>query len=134
MQYDHTSALKHLENTFGLDPLSARISAANDLSDCIDMERLAAGDWAEPVQMPQFEFEHESGGEITAVSVGGERWPYTKSICAPGLSGFRTQCAVNDVAIKRPDIFKGFDLRDSEGAYLDSIHRFLIKNQGKVGS
>jgi phospholipase C len=134
VQYDHTSALKHLQNEFDLDPLTARVDAANDLSDCIDMERLAAGDWAEPVQMPQFEFEHDSTGEITAVSVGGERWPYTKSICAPGISGFRTQCAVNDVAIKRPDIFKGFDLRDSEGAYLDSIHRFLIKNQGKVGS
>jgi hypothetical protein len=135
VQYDHTSALKHLQNAFELDPLTARVTAANDLSDCIDMERLAAGDWAEPVSLPKFEFEHEpSSGEVTAVTVGGERWPYTKSICAPGVSGFRTDCAVNGVAIQRPEIFKGFDLRDSEGAYLDSIQRFLVANQGKLGS
>ena len=137
VQYDHTSALKHLQNAFELDPLTARVTAANDLTDCIDMERLKAGDWAKPAQMPQFtfEYEHEAGtGEIAAVTVDGERWPYTKSICAPGLSGFRTQCPVNDVAIQRPEVFKGFDLRDSEGAYIDSIHRFLIENQGKIGS
>jgi phospholipase C len=134
VHYDHTSALKHLQNVFDLDPLTARVDAANDLSDCIDLERLAAGDWAPPVQMPQFEFEHDSTGEITAVTVGGERWPYTKSICAPGISGFRTECPVNSVALQRPEMFEGFDLRDSEGAYIDSIHRFLAANQGKLGS
>jgi phospholipase C len=135
VQYDHTSALKHLQNAFGLDPLTARVTAANDLMDCIDMERLAAGDWAEPIQLPAFEFEHDgTTGDVTAVTVGGERWPYTKSICAPGLSGFRTDCAVNGVAIQRPEYFKGFDLRDSEDNYLDSIQRFLIENQGKIGS
>ena len=69
------------------------------------------------------------GGSVT---VDGVTWPYTKSICAPGLSGFRTQCAVNKVAIEHPEVFKGFDLRDSEGHYVDSIHRFLIENQGKL--
>jgi phospholipase C len=134
VQYDHTSALKHLQNVFELDPLTARVDAANDLSDCIDMERLAAGDWAPPVQMPKFEFEHDATGEITAVTVAGERWPYTKAICAPGVSGFRADCPVNNAAIQRPEIFEGFDLRDSEGAYIDSIHRFLTKNQDTVGS
>lgn len=134
VQYDHTSALKQLQNAFDLEPLTARMAAANDLSDCIDMERLAAGDWAEPVKLPQFEFDHDGAGEITAVSVNGETWPYTKSICAPQVSGFRTKCAVNEVAIKRPEVFEGFDLRGSEEAYIDSIHRYLVKNQGKVGS
>jgi phospholipase C len=137
VQYDHTSALKHLQNAFELDPLTARVTAANDLSDCIDMDRLAAGDWAKPAQMPQFafEYEHEAGsGEIAAVTVNGERWPYTKSICAPGLSGFRTQCPVNNLAVQHPEIFEGFDLRGSEDAYIQSIHRFLIENQGKIGS
>jgi phospholipase C len=138
VQYDHTSALKHLQNHFELDPLTARIDAATDLTDCIDMDRLQRGDWAEPIQMPQFAFEHGGGGEITAVTVGGETWPYTKSICAPGVSGFRTTgdrsgCAINDVANKRPEFFKGFDLRGkSEELYLESIHRFLDENQGRI--
>jgi phospholipase C len=134
VQYDHTSALKHLQNAFDLDPLSARVDAATDLTDCIDMERLKAGNWAEPIQMPQFTFEHAANGDITSVAVGGETWPYTKSICAPGLSGFRTHCPVNDAANKSPEMFKGFDLRGSEDQYLDSIHRFLAENQGKIKS
>ena len=43
VEYDHTSALKHLQTAFGLEPLNERMNAANDLTDCIDMERLAAG-------------------------------------------------------------------------------------------
>ncbi|HWU89498.1 MAG TPA: alkaline phosphatase family protein, partial [Kofleriaceae bacterium] len=43
VQYDHTSALRHLQTTFGLDSLTARVDAANDLTDCIDLDRLARG-------------------------------------------------------------------------------------------
>jgi phospholipase C len=50
--YDHTSALKHLTNAFSLESLNARVDAANDLTDCIDMDRLAKGDWAEPIELP----------------------------------------------------------------------------------
>jgi phospholipase C len=135
VQYNHTSALKHLQNVFDLDPLTARVTAANDLTDCIDMERLSRGEWAEPIDLPAFEFEHDpSSSEITAVTVAGERWPYTKEICAPGISGFRANCPMNDLANKYPEMFKGFDLRDSEGSYVDSIHRFLSENQGKIRS
>jgi len=49
---DHTSALKHLENVFGLEPLTARSSAAADLSELIDDARLAAGDAAAPIALP----------------------------------------------------------------------------------
>ena len=52
VQYDHTSALKHLQNHFGLEPLNERMNIANDLMDCIDMDRLAAGDPADPVTLP----------------------------------------------------------------------------------
>jgi len=52
VQYDHTSVLKHLQNEYGLPPLTARSSAANDLIDCIDLERLAAGDPAAPIALP----------------------------------------------------------------------------------
>jgi phospholipase C len=41
--YDHASVLKHIETMFGLEPLTARDAAANDLSDAIDQARLAAG-------------------------------------------------------------------------------------------
>jgi phospholipase C len=50
--YDHTSALKHLTNAFSLESLNARVDAANDLTDCIDMDRLAKGDWADPIELP----------------------------------------------------------------------------------
>jgi hypothetical protein len=50
--YDHTSALKHLTNAFSLESLNARVDAANDLTDCIDMDRLAKGEWAEPIELP----------------------------------------------------------------------------------
>ncbi|HSD88358.1 MAG TPA: alkaline phosphatase family protein, partial [Kofleriaceae bacterium] len=50
--YDHTSALKHLQNAFELEPLNVRMNAANDLTDCIDMDRLMRGDPAPPVEIP----------------------------------------------------------------------------------
>ncbi|MBP6633699.1 MAG: phosphoesterase [Kofleriaceae bacterium] len=56
--YDHTSVLKHIEVTHGLDPLNARVSAANDLSDLIDQERLATFDWAEPLALPPIELDY----------------------------------------------------------------------------
>lgn len=57
VQYDHTSVMKHLENLFGLEPLTARDAAANDLSDVIDTDRLAAGDAAAPIQLPPIEID-----------------------------------------------------------------------------
>jgi phospholipase C len=57
VQRDHTSALRHLEGMFGLAPLTARSSAANDLSELIDTERLAAGDAADPIQIPVVDVE-----------------------------------------------------------------------------
>ena len=57
VQYDHTSALKHLENHFGLNPLTARSSAANDLADAIDFERLEANRPAAPITLPAVEID-----------------------------------------------------------------------------
>jgi phospholipase C len=50
--YDHTSVLKHIENMFGLAPLTARDAAASDLSDAIDQARLAAGTPEPPIELP----------------------------------------------------------------------------------
>jgi phospholipase C len=49
---DHTSALKHLEGMFGTQPLTARSSAATDLSELLDMDRLASGQPAAPIEIP----------------------------------------------------------------------------------
>lgn len=73
--YDHTSALKHIQTTFGLESINVRIDAANDLSDCIDMDRLAAGDWAEPADIPL---------------VDREEWPYMDARCKSNEGGFKT--------------------------------------------
>jgi phospholipase C len=67
VQYDHTSVLKHLQTTFGLAPLTARIDAANDLLDCIDLERLAAGTPAPPIALPEIDI---------------EEWPYRDASCS----------------------------------------------------
>jgi phospholipase C len=52
VQHEHTSALKQLQVMFGLEPLTARVDAANDLLDCIDLDRLAKGRWAPPIEIP----------------------------------------------------------------------------------
>jgi phospholipase C len=52
---DHTSALRHVETLFGTAPLGARTSAANDLSELIDEERLARGAPSSPVELPAFD-------------------------------------------------------------------------------
>ena len=53
VEYDHTSALKHLQNQFQLETLNERMNVANDLMDCIDLDRLEAGDPADPITLPK---------------------------------------------------------------------------------
>jgi phospholipase C len=94
--YDHTSALKHLANAFELEPLNARMMAANDLMDCIDLERLAAGDPAPPVDIPlpdRFE------------------WPTTATRCMSS-GGFRQADPITEWAEQTPGGFRPeYDLR-----------------------
>lgn len=52
---DHTSVLKHIETMFDLPPLTERDAAAADLSECLDLSRLAAGDPRPPVDLPAIE-------------------------------------------------------------------------------
>jgi len=49
---DHTSAIKHLEGMFGTEPMTMRSSAANDLSELLDADRLAAGAPSAPIDVP----------------------------------------------------------------------------------
>jgi len=58
--YDHTSVLKHLEVKFGLEPLTMRSTAANDILDLLDLDRMAAEDWAEPAEIPPVEIDYQA--------------------------------------------------------------------------
>jgi phospholipase C len=55
--YDHTSAIKHIGNTFGLAPLGMRDAAAADLGDCVDQQRLDAGEASDPIMLPAVEID-----------------------------------------------------------------------------
>jgi phospholipase C len=66
--YDHTSVLKHFEVKFGLEPLTMRSTAANDILDVIDLDRLAAGDWAEPIQLPPIDVDFAAIDALPACS------------------------------------------------------------------
>jgi phospholipase C len=52
---DHTSVMSHLGGMFGLEPLTARVGWAEDLSELIDQDRLAAVEPAPPAKMPEIE-------------------------------------------------------------------------------
>lgn len=110
---DHCSALKHLQVTFGLESINKRIDMANDLSECIDMDRLAANDPAPPIELP---------------AINPEDYPYTNAACKGG--GFRTSNdPISEFANRRPDLFGDLDLRDSTDIYLESVRRHFNKNR-----
>jgi hypothetical protein len=60
---DHTSALKHIQRTFGTAPLTARSEAANDLEECLDLDRLARGEPADPITVPAVEVDESAVAE-----------------------------------------------------------------------
>ena len=113
VQYDHTSALKQLANAFDLESLTPRMSAANDLTDCIDMERLAAGDPADPIELPALDL---------------SAWPRDGRCEGTGF-GARFLDPISEAADRDPTLFAGYDLRDDHELYLASIEDFLRTHQ-----
>jgi phospholipase C len=107
--YDHTSALKQLQNAFKLDPLTARTTAAADLTDCLDLERMAQGKWAKPVQLP---------------AVNPDDWPMPE-VCTTG--SLREDHVVHVAADAHPERIAGFDLRGELPEYRRAIWDFLAK-------
>ncbi len=57
---DHCSVLKHIENHFGTAPLNQRVTAANDLSDALDLAALAAGTPRPPADIPAIEIDQSA--------------------------------------------------------------------------
>lgn len=60
VDYDHTSALAHLHNWLGLDALTARDAAANDLTDFLDLDRMARNEPLPPAELPILEIDEEA--------------------------------------------------------------------------
>ena len=113
VEYDHTSALKHLQTAFGLETLNERMNAANDLTDCIDMERLAKGDWAKPIELPKIDLAM-----------------YTAEVSKPECKGsaFRAIDPITEWANEHPG-----SVIDKRNEYdRDSYHRGLVEALGKL--
>ncbi len=113
-QYEHCSVLRHIDNMFGMESNFRRITESNDLTDCIDMERLAAGDWREPVQIDAVEVDES---QITDACTYSERDSH------PML----------DLADQRPDLIKPWDRRKHVRDYAYFIGDYLEKhNAGRI--
>ncbi len=110
--YNHTSALKHIQNTFGLDSLNVRTDAANDLSDCIDTERLMKGQWAKPIELPAFSVDD---------------WPQDPNLCSH-TGGFREMDPISQWADLNPGKLGALDLRPELESYQATIRNFLKAN------
>ncbi|MEO8705982.1 MAG: alkaline phosphatase family protein [Kofleriaceae bacterium] len=114
--YDHTSALKHLQNTFGLGSLNARVDAATDLTDCLDLDRLERGDPADPITLPIIDSDEWPHGDAACMSAGGFK---------PSLDPISQWADANPGRFARE-----YDLRGGEQEYLMSIRNYLRKHQG----
>ena len=118
VQYDHTSCLKHLENVFGLDPLTMRSTAANDLSDFIDMDRLATFQWNKPIELPEVNLDNYPEAMDTQCTGGNLRTDPSGSH------------PVIDWADAHPELIEGMDLRSEIPAYRRNIRANLKKLRG----
>lgn len=116
VQYDHTSGLKHLQNHFGLEGLTARMAAANDLADCIDQDRLAAADPAPPIELPV---------------IDSADYPFDAAACV-GEVDFKRGIAddpITEYANAHPEAFRGYaDARDQVPEYLEGIRNYLKRH------
>jgi phospholipase C len=109
---DHTSCLAHLINVFGLEPLTAHATAANDLTEFIDMDRLAKFDWAKPIDVPD---------------VDPSAWPMP-AVCSSATSRTAPPShPVIDWANEHPELVAGIDLRDEIPAYRQGIRETLAR-------
>ena len=112
--YDHTSALKHLEVKHGLAPLTMRSTAANDILDCIDLTRQAAGQFAEPAMIPPLEIDY-AAIEAACMGVGKPDHP------------------VLDWADQNPERVRKWDRRSTMAEQLENIMWYLDKhNLGRL--
>jgi phospholipase C len=132
VEYNHTSALKHIADTFDLEPLNVRMAAANNLMDCIDMDRLARGEPADPITLPSIDFNFTTSDENTGeIIVDGQAIPWTGR-CKADFSGFKAEDAISLWADEHPDAFGALDLRAKHASYVRSISDYLARSRGRI--
>ena len=107
--YDHTSPLMTLANAFGFEPLTARMAAATDLSDVLDMDRLKKGEASKPITLPTF--------DPTDVA----SFPHP-NLCNTG--GLRAMDPISEWAMARPDLF-GVPDENQRTNYRAAIREYL---------
>jgi phospholipase C len=113
---DHCSVLAHLERQFGLEPLNARTMAANDLSDCIDAGRIAAGDPSRPITLPAIEIDESQLGADCAM-----------------IDGLIDDHPMHQLADRYPDRFAKWDQRKNFRDHLYFIGDYLEQhNVGRI--
>ena len=115
--FNHTSALAHLQNTFGLENLTMRTAAATDLTDTIDMDRLLANDPAPPIDLP----------EINLAD-----WPTAAAACqynSGAIVAGQKPIGIDPVsawANAYPDRVAGMDARPDVQQYRKNIRNYLL--------
>ncbi|HEX3764671.1 MAG TPA: alkaline phosphatase family protein [Kofleriaceae bacterium] len=113
IQYEHCSALRELEIAFGLEPLNQRTMGAHDLSDFLDADRLARGDWAQPIQIP------------TVDPNDPNMWPMADA-CRAGTV-FREDNPILAWADTHAAALGSLDLRPQTAAYRRAIRESLAR-------
>jgi phospholipase C len=118
LQYEHCSALRELEVAFDLEPLNQRTMTARDLSDFIDADRLARGDWAKPITLPSVD------------PADTTQWPMDAS-CKPGPDIFpMARHPVIEWADTNPPQLAGLDRRPQLAEYRRAIRQSLAQRPG----
>ncbi len=112
--YEHCSALKYLETKFGLAPFTARVTASNDITDCIDLDRLARGEWAPPAEIPV---------------VDVQAWPHVGQCrgSLPRVAPPPGAHPVLDWANAHPEHVRGFDRRDELPEYRRLLRERVLR-------
>ncbi|MBK9031864.1 MAG: phosphoesterase [Myxococcales bacterium] len=113
---DHCSTLAHIERRFDLVPLNQRTRAANDFSDVIDTDRIAAGAASAPIKLPALEIDESQLGADCAM-----------------IGTLLDDHPMHQLADRYPDRFAAYDNRKNFRDQLYLIGDFLEQhNAGRI--
>jgi phospholipase C len=116
--YDHTSVLKHIENLHKLEPLTMRDTAANDLTDCLDMDAIMRNDPKPPADVPMVMIDESTLPPQCLAGSSGVAAGYEHDVLA--------------WADANPELLRGWDRRGALRPYLECIHELLAPHGGGI--